>query len=271
MAVAFQYLDRMVALGLLAPGRRVLDIGCSNLYGATCENVARFMAHFDVCDESAAHRIAQASAAKTAFIGELLERCGLGYAALDMAPGHRTKIFNLNQDRLPKDFRGAFDLVLNFGTTEHVLAQAHAFGVIHDAAKPGGLIYHQLPAAGYTDHGYFLYTGRFFFDLAGHNGYEVVTCAFNQGDGRSALSTPVRTYAQVFPALAETRPCAGDSLPDVTMDVIYRKRTNRAFRLPLDFSTSATPPRPSVTRRALGILHYLRHGSTTELSNSSRE
>ena len=33
---------------------------------------------------------------------------------------------------------------------------------------------HEVPAQGFIDHGYICYTPRFFFDLAGHNEYEVV-------------------------------------------------------------------------------------------------
>jgi SAM-dependent methyltransferase len=144
MAIAMQYLENLLARGLLRPGDRVLDIGCSNLYHATREALVEFMSKFGVVDHAFAKRLAEASAAKSAFAGELLDKCGLNYEAIDFAVDYKTTKFDLNKDSLPERFVGAFDVVLNFGTTEHVINQANSFQVIHDAAKHNGLIYHCL-------------------------------------------------------------------------------------------------------------------------------
>jgi hypothetical protein len=45
----------------------------------------------------------------------------------------------LNHEPTPQKFVGDFDLVVNFGTTEHLLNQYNAFKVIHDATKVGGV------------------------------------------------------------------------------------------------------------------------------------
>ena len=90
---------------------------------------------------------------------------------------------DLNAGQVPPDCRGGFDLAVNTGTTEHVANQGNAFAVIHDLIRSGGLMYHQLPAFGNIDHGFFGYQPKFFHRLAQANDYEIVHLALNvQGE-----------------------------------------------------------------------------------------
>src|SRR3990172_8654910 len=123
------------------------------------------------------------------------------YLAFDIAYGYRTTILDLNCAVLPASLQKRFDLVLNFGTTEHILNQLNCFKVIHDATKVGGYIYHQLPAIGYVNHGYVTYTGRCFFDLAIYNQYELIACWFEGPSGRNCVLESLKNYSTHFPAL----------------------------------------------------------------------
>lgn len=186
--------------------------------------------------------------ANESFLGEVLERAGFRYQAIDIAKGYGTRIVDLNHAALPQDMVGAFDAVINFGTTEHILNQMNCFAVIHDAAKPGGMIWHQLPAIGYIDHGYFTYTGRFFFDLAGYNRYELVDMWFEGPAGAEDVFAAVRSYRAVFPALEqrlqriETAPRekaqAATPIPTISINVVYRKVHDAPFTGPAEMSTS---------------------------------
>jgi hypothetical protein len=84
---------------------------------------------------------------------------------------------DLNNGRVPSRYRGAFDLAINAGTTEHVANQGNAFAAIHGLVRTGGLMYHQVPATGYSDHGFFGYQPKFFHRLAKSNDYEIVHLA----------------------------------------------------------------------------------------------
>src|SRR5258708_26212446 len=76
------------------------------------------------------------------------ESLGFKYSALDF-DGHRDSIaIDLNRDAVPRRLKGAFDLAVNTGTTEHVANQDNAFRVIHDLIRPGGVQVHELPAQG---------------------------------------------------------------------------------------------------------------------------
>jgi hypothetical protein len=148
---------------------------------------------------------------------------------------------------LPEEHRCKFDIVVNSGTTEHVMNQYNAFGVIHDATAVGGEILHILPVTGHTDHGYVQYTSRFFFDLAGYNGYEIVHVSFDAG-GSSMLFDPLRRYSGAFPMLNDVitkgiRVAADRWQPeyavrDTGIRIKYRKLADKKFVGALDPATA---------------------------------
>lgn len=237
----------------------VLDIGSSNLYSATTEDIEGFVQRFGDKGTGPVREFADrlsfgsgydpvAGGRNEAFVGELLERVGMKYVAFDIADGYRTTILDLNTAALPKSQCGQYDLVLNYGTTEHILNQLNCFRVIHDAVKVGGCIVHSLPAIGYVDHGYITYTGRCFFDMAGFNEYEIVDCWFDGPSGGNNVLASLESYQSYFPALGESLAALKESeqgralremmIPDVGINVIYRKTRDAPFGGALESSTS---------------------------------
>ena len=259
MGIAFQYLSRMLDHQLLSGDTRVLDVGCSNLYGATAPGILSLLSRMEVETPAAdvVDDLAARSAAGTAFVVELFDLIGIEYQAIDFVPAAKTMKLDLNRDRLPGEFKGAFDLVLNFGTTEHVLDQTRCFELIHDACKPGGAIYHQVPAGGYFGHGYFAYTGRFFFDLAVYNKYRIVAAWYDQG-AESQLSKIFEDYARHFPALLDAPTPKQDAFPDTGINVIYRKPYDRPFAYPMELSTAHTGTGEAFL---IKVAHYLRRAA----------
>jgi SAM-dependent methyltransferase len=100
------------------------------------------------------------------------------YAAVDLHGTSHALAYDLNEP-LPMDEQ--FDIVTNFGTTEHVFNQYQAFKSIHERVKPGGYMMHSLPNQGCFDHGFFNYHPTFFYDLAQANGYTVIVLAYVDG------------------------------------------------------------------------------------------
>lgn len=115
----------------------------------------------------------------------IYERLGLRYACLDTNEGYGAMLFDLNFDTVPAEHRAQYDLVTNFGTTEHVFNQANAFRVMHDFTRPGGYMLHFVPFMGYVSHGLYCYQPAFFESLARANRYEVV--GLWAGTGPNAL------------------------------------------------------------------------------------
>jgi hypothetical protein len=100
---------------------------------------------------------------------------GLQSKSIDVEGGEIC--IDLNNGQVPYRYRGAFDLAINAGTTEHIANQGNAFAGIHGLVRTGGLMYHQVPATGYIDHGFFGYQPKFFHLLAKSNDYEIVHLA----------------------------------------------------------------------------------------------
>lgn len=103
---------------------------------------------------------------------------GLQSKSVDIA-GADIRI-DLNSGRVPWRYRGAFDLAINAGTTEHIANQGNAFAAIHGLMRTGGMMYHEVPAFGHIDHGFFGYQPKFFHRLAQANDYETVELSFRQ-------------------------------------------------------------------------------------------
>ncbi|MGJ3259895.1 MAG: methyltransferase domain-containing protein [Rhodospirillales bacterium] len=99
---------------------------------------------------------------------------GFEYACVDAGRYPGAVNLDLNFDDVPADHVNGYDLVTNFGTTEHVYDHARAFKVLHDFTAPGGLMLSCVPFTGIIDHGMVNYQPNFFQALARHNGYEVL-------------------------------------------------------------------------------------------------
>lgn len=248
MGIAFKNLMNLREMGLLPSGGKLLDIGSSNLYQASEHDLNDFMTGFGVTPDPAfVARMSKGSAygtggvANESFVGELLEAVGISYLSFDIAKGYKTEIFDLNTMALRGALVGSFDTVVNFGTTEHLMNQLNAMRVIHNAVRPGGHIVHELPSLGYIDHGYITYTPRFFFDLAGHNEYEVVDFAYRGPQKGKPIMDIVGDYKTYFPMLRDYTPgpeVGNFAATDFALYIVLKKVKNQAFKSPMETSTS---------------------------------
>ncbi len=232
-------------------GLKVLDIGSSNLYQAMAQEIVDYVTAFGGKENPAAlrefsERLAKGSAydpvkggINESFAGELIERCGMSYLSMDIAKGYKTEVFDLNHEDLPPQHHGAYDVVMNIGTTEHVFNQYNSFKVAHEAAHVGSYMVHQLPAAGYTDHGYYMYAGRFFFELAAYNKYEITDVWYDGPAGEDDLYLSLRRYAALNPVvLGKLNAAEPVMIPNYMLTVIYKKVQDLAFAGTLETSTS---------------------------------
>jgi len=77
-------------------------------------------------------------------------------------------------ETLPEKWCGYFDMVTNYGTTEHVENQWQVFKNIHDMTRVGGAMVHSIPHVGYwKNHCPYHYSPEFPSILANANGYEL--------------------------------------------------------------------------------------------------
>ena len=169
-------LDDMVRLCReigVGPGCRVAELGAQQLY---CKGGERklidFIKHFNpgfVVDEDEMRELSDMGLA-----GQMFRDAGFDYDSFDVNDALGTVRFDLNTDSVGDAHRHRYDLVTNFGTTEHVFNQLNAFRVMHDLTKEGGHMWHSVPLSGMVDHSLFSYHPKFFHHLAKNNFYDIV-------------------------------------------------------------------------------------------------
>ena len=247
MAMNLECMLLLQKLGLLnSQKRRFLDIGPQNVYFCTVDQIGKFLVGQDTPDHDGA-RLAEIARLvyfstprpdeRTTLFSEIADLANIEYNSFDVCPALKTELLDLNFDGLPAKYRNYYDVVTNFGTTEHIFNQWNCFSVIHGATKVGGTMYHVLPATGYLDHGYYCYTPLFFRDLAKANGYEIVDM-FMAIAGVSKIDIDMRHEAQFDKSGSGATHLTERAIPSYNLHVIFRKRADTPFRAVLEVATA---------------------------------
>ena len=174
MGISGPFLDMFcgfVEVGHFAKTGAILDIGASELFCADDpKSLNRFCKFFGAEPYSATELVRMSN---RAFAADLFRKVGYEYSAIDYADYPGIVRLDLNERSLPSDMRGQFDIVLNCGTSEHIMNQFNVFKTIHDACAAGGSMYHGVPAWGDYEHGVVNYNPKWFWALATANNYEI--------------------------------------------------------------------------------------------------
>jgi hypothetical protein len=197
----------------------IADLGCAQLGQAKDDIVRNFPAHFGsrYIDPEKLEAFDHYS-----FMGDLYTMAGFDYVSLDVVDAPFVHKFDLNGDTVPDNLRNRFDLVFNFGTSEHVMNQYNVFNVIHDLMKVNGLTYSMFLINGFGDHGLLRYSSKFVSALVEANNYDIL---FRE--------THMRRYSQ----------WRDDVGPDLSIDefirdecewVVLRKTKDTPFRAVFD-------------------------------------
>ena len=173
---------------------------------------------------------------------------GYRYAAIDIDGSPGSIPLDLNFDQVSGEHRGRFDLVTNYGTTEHVANQLNAFAVIHDLAAKGGLMIHVLPSQGMMNHGLINYNPKFFWMLARSNGYRLLYMNFYSLPGGYFL--PKNIVDSVKPFESDVGHREGEYVTkDCFLVVVLRKDFDIAFVPPIDVATGTPTDNPVLRDR----------------------
>ena len=248
---------------LSAKKNKVLDVGPQNLYNCTEAQIRAFVKRQGATVrekvlEKEAKRLEYFSTPRpgerTTFFSEIADLTAVEYCAFDVCPAPKTEILDLNFDLLPIRHRERYDVVLNFGTSEHVFNQWNCFTIIHDATKVGGIIYCVLPATGYLDHGYFCYTPVFFKDIASSNEYEIVDWFFAPAGQNiiSEMGFDVRVNDDYLRSRSAGANQADDRIPCLNIHAVMRKTRTAPFCCSLEIATSHSAIDEEMARRYIG-------------------
>jgi hypothetical protein len=219
--------------GKLRRGGRILDLGSQNVSGDIPLNVGReFMQTFGVTVHD--DRIAQ-DLRPGVKVEHLMRDAGFQYSAFDVYVDGATRIFDLNTQSLEAADVARFDVVTNYGTSEHVCNQFNLFKVAHDALSIGGVMINSVPFYGHVNHGLFNYHPKFFTSLINNNGYETFFIGFSDvyraGDTDSYADTEGAENGEHW---------KNKYLGSAEIIVIFRKVTDAPFKSPTDTGEYAT-------------------------------
>lgn len=102
------------------------------------------------------------------------EKNGITHTSIDITGLDNSLAFDLSQPTIPLDSK--FDLVTNFGTTEHIEPnQYEPFLHIHNLCSDGGIMIHEVPVVGnWPGHCKYYYDEEFFTFLSEKNNYTIL-------------------------------------------------------------------------------------------------
>lgn len=236
---------------------KILDIGTQNLLFCTENQIEEFVKGQggDVSSEEfkkMAKRLAYFSTPRpgetTTFFAELTDFANIEYVGFDVCPAIKTEIFDLNHDLLNEKYQNYYDVVLNFGTTEHVFNQWNSFEVMHDSLNVGGVIYCVLPSSGYINHGYYCYTPLFFNDLAKANDYEIVDMFLTYG-GKRNLEVDIRLETDLQVSGSAKLDHRQEYVSDINIHAIMRKQSSNSFKCALEVATAHSSANEEISTR----------------------
>jgi hypothetical protein len=173
---------------------------------------------------------------------------GFDYASIDIDGSPGSIPLDLNYDDVPPEAKGGYDLVTNFGTTEHVANQLNAFKIIHDLTAPGGIMIHHVPTQGMFNHGLVNYNFKFFWMLARSNGYNVAEAQFFGGNVQYFLPDNIVDFlALTHPVSAKM--AGGFTAADAGIQIVLRKSFEIPFVAPIDVPTGTHTDDARLRRR----------------------
>ena len=97
------------------------------------------------------------------------------YVSIDINGEHESLKFDLNKNLSSEySYEDTFNIITNFGTSEHCFNQFSVFHNIHSLCKKNGFMLHTVPAQGWGGHCFFRYDVNFFQDLCKANNYKLI-------------------------------------------------------------------------------------------------
>jgi SAM-dependent methyltransferase len=83
-------------------------------------------------------------------------------------------VFDLNLP-VPSHLHNKYDVIVDFGTTEHIFNLPQVLKNLHDMLKVGGRVIHMLPSSNWVDHGFYMFSPTLFHDYYSANKWQIET------------------------------------------------------------------------------------------------
>jgi SAM-dependent methyltransferase len=162
-------------------------------------------------------------------VAEAYRALGIDYVAIDVDASNGSLFFDLNTQVPPPEWIGAFDMVNNEGTIEHLANPMNGLHVAHELVKVGGVVRHSVPMLGHRKHGLFNPTPKMWSDLMLANHYQSLEAFidFQEDD-------PSFGYTGFTVRDSKGRPCSAAPASNAWVNLSYRKTRDAPFEIPTD-------------------------------------
>jgi hypothetical protein len=235
----------------VSPGAKVIEIGAQQLnneFLAATPDIASLARLYGVPTPQLPHQAGDGQretlSPDAPRAAPFYRALGFDYSCIDIDNDPGSIALDLNFDTIPETLAGKFNLVTNFGTTEHVINQFNAFKIIHDLAAPGAVILHELPTY-ILNHGFFGYQPSFFTRLASANEYTTLMIDFSWSEPEG-LSEDMQRFLEQY-VDTRNRPSFGNSPSSIT--VAFRKNRSAPFVPPIDIPYGSKAPNQQMKER----------------------
>jgi len=242
--------------GWLKPGQRLIEFGAQEFFADPTET-QRGVGDFLVAHGASPAAIVKILENGLPKVDAIYAAMGIDYLAIDVDDAHGSTFFDLNTFGAPPAWRNAFDFVNNEGTIEHLANPLNGFHVAHDIAKVGGVIRHNFPLIGWSQHGFAYLTTKFYAHLVGDNAYEVLKVQATVSEP-TPFEDPLFTTCVVLTGerAAPTKQIPPPAVTNIWGELIYRKTGDQPFIMPVDHVEG---PNATMVRSRL-IENYRRAG-----------
>jgi hypothetical protein len=222
--------------GWLAPqrGQRIVEFGAQEFF-ADAADTRREVGAFLGRHGASAETISSVLGAELPQVDAIYEAVGIDYLSIDVDEAHGSTFFDLNTFEAPAAWRNAFDFVNNEGTLEHLAKPLNGFHVAHDIAKVGGIVRHNFPLIGWSQHGFANLTTKFYAHLVGDNAYEVLKVHATVTES-TPFDDPLFTTCSALTGDPENpiRMIPPPAVTNIWGELVYRKIHDRPFVMPVD-------------------------------------
>jgi hypothetical protein len=211
----------------LKPGFRVMDLGSQDVFVGSDDDIEcinGFVSSLGGIPFDKHSLVDKPVEAKAVF-----ERAGLEYFRTDVDERPSTIYVDFNKLVFPAAMRDTVDLVVNIGTTEHLSNPIGGFAMMHYVAKPGAILFHDVPLFGWGNHGLLNATPKFWHALTWMNAYERISAAVCRTDETSI--DPANFYHEYLDYMEGLDRARGISW---MIRIILRKTRSGAFVSPFD-------------------------------------
>lgn len=192
----------------------------------------------------------EAHIGKQMHVRNVFRAAGFDYVSVDVNEEGGAKFVDLNYWPNEAASLGKFDVVTNFGTTEHIANQASAFATVHHMLSPGGVAIHHVPMVHYLNHALVNLTPRFLLSLSALNDYTIMSTCVQSHCIEQALEFHYGTDILFMQGIRDT---LMDSTLATMAYIVIRKNSDMPFIPPIDVGADLDRFRRLLVR---GMDHY---------------